>query len=204
MPAAFNIEVRGTENMVRRLLEIGQDAPKAATRAINRTLATVRTASARALSDETGLQVSRTRRSVRIRKASFTKQIGTLAVTGRKLPFIAFRARQTRRGVSVVAGRGGRRVLGSAFITKMRTGHIGVFMRAPGARYRRKGEPGHPHTLPIREQYGPSLPGTFVQAQIDRAMIARGNTELETNLRHEIDRIIKQRGGDDDGGAEFA
>ena len=186
MAASFDIQVQGSEALVRRLLEIGQDAPRAATRALNRTLGTVRTATVRALAAELALRNKDVTDGIATQRASFARQIATLSVTGRRLPLSAFGARQTRRGVTYRLPKG-RGTVEHAFLATMRSGHGGVFLR--------KGKP----RLPIRELFGPSLPGAFVRAGIRDAMVAKANAELAKNLTHEIDWIIRQRAQGSDG-----
>lgn len=191
MPSPM-ITITGTEALTRRLLELGADAPKAGTRAVNRTLATVATATVRALATEVGLAQKDIRPSITAQRATFTRQIGTLRVTGRRIPLIAFGARGPEpsrgRGSGVTYKLpGGRGRLPEAFIATMRSGHRGVFVRRTGASSRRVGR------LPILELYGPSLPGAMVRKGIDAAMVAVGDEALARNLDHEINWIISQR-----------
>jgi hypothetical protein len=174
------ITVTGTEALTRRMLEIGQDAPKANARAVNKTLSTLKTATVRALAGELGLRNKDITPAIALQRATYGRQIGTLTVTGKRMPLIAFGARQTKAGVSYRLP-GGRGLIPSGFIATMRSGHTGVFARRTKRR------------LPIVEQFGPSLPGAFVKAGLLTAMQARAETALETNLTHEIDWIIQQR-----------
>lgn len=174
------ITVTGTEETTRRLLEIGTDAPKASTRAVNKTLSGLKTATVRGLAAAVGLRNKDITPSIAIKRATFSNQTGHLAVTGRRIPLIAFNARQTRAGVSYRLP-GGRGLVPSGFIATMRSGHTGVFARRGKRR------------LPIIEQFGPSLPRAMVGGGLLAAMTELGNTLLEKHMAHEIDWIIQQR-----------
>src|SRR3990167_2992844 len=115
MASNFAVTVTGTEALTRRLLELGTDTPRAATRAINRPLSTVKPATARALAGNTGLRNKDITPSIAIERATFSRQLGTLAVTGRRIPLIAFNARETSRGVTYRLP-GGRNIVLSGFI----------------------------------------------------------------------------------------
>jgi len=196
------IEVRGTEALVRRFLELGADAPKAMMRAVNRTLATVKTHTVRALAQEVGLRNRDVELSIAITRATARILIGVLRVTGRRLPIGAFAPRQTRIGVSYRLPKG-RGLIPSGFIATMKSGHRGVFRRAEAAgplRVRRSGARRPPAAgilmvprLPIIEQFGPSLPHAFVSAGISAQMERLATAELEKHGHHEIDWITRQR-----------
>lgn len=196
MAEVLEIQVQGTEALTRRLLELGEDMPRAVTRALNRTLGTVRTATVRALAEETALRPAAVRPSVAMRRATFRNQVAVLGVSGKRIPLIAFDARGPEpsrgrgRGVSYRLP-GGRGRIPAAFIATMRTGHRGVFKRREGV-----------GRLPIHELFGPSLPGAFVRARIAEAMRHLADEALAKNLDHEIGWILSRRAQAD--GAEGA
>ncbi len=66
----------------------------------------------------------------------------TISLDGKPVPLIEYRARQTKKGVTVAVNKGKRSLVRSAFITTMKSGRKGVFVR------RGKGR------LPIDEQLG--------------------------------------------------
>lgn len=178
--AAPMLVVTGTEALTKRMLELGADGPRAATRAVNRTLSTIKTASVRALAQEVGLRNKDVTPSIALTRATFARAIGSLWVTGRRIPLLAFHARQTRQGVSYRLPKG-RQLLPSGFIATMKSGHRGAFVRRGKRR------------LPIVEAHGPSLPGAFIRAGILTAMQATADAALQKNLDHEISWITQQR-----------
>jgi hypothetical protein len=191
------ITVTGTEETTRRLLEIGADAPKASTRAINKTLAELKTAVVRIVTLETGI----TRRAflgtkkaptdyLRERRATYTRQIAELGVSPLRIPLGALKPRQTARGVGYTLP-GGRGFVPGAFLATLRSGHVGVYHRAvPGERQTR-GRAGRTFNLPIIEQFGPS-PGRIIQRHMND-LTSRGDAALMKHMAHEIDWIIQQR-----------
>lgn len=72
-------------------------------------------------------------------------------VSGAAVPIVDFPHSQNRRGVSVAVNKGGRKLLGSAFVATMRSGHRGVFERAF------RGAP----RLPIQEVFSSRVSDVF-------------------------------------------
>lgn len=170
-----------------RLAALGLDLRLATVRALNRTVSTVRTATSRALAQDTGLPQKLIRPRLAVERATFTRQQATLSITGRRLPLIAFGARQTRTGVTYRLP-GGRGRAPHAFLSTMRSGHLGVFQR--------RGLP----RLPIVELFGPSLPQVIRKHLPDLRRV--GEAALQTNLAHEIDFLLRGRGGSPAEGAD--
>lgn len=182
MAVLGGIEIRVDPHEVLDLLrDVKQGAARAITRTINRSLATVQTAVGREIARDTSLPVREVRKSLALSRATFQRLIGSVQVTGRRIPLLAFRARQTRRGVSYRLR--GSRTIASAFLATMRSGHRGVFKRVAKAR------------LPIRELRGPSLPHVASQRAITGAMLRVGHQAIEKNLLHEVQFLLERRGG---------
>lgn len=197
MAEAFALTVTGTEELTRRLLELGEDAPKAAARAVNRTLSSLKTLASRGIAADLGLTRKFVDRSLRTQRATVAREIGTLSVGGYRderdrltpsgrIPLVAFGA----RGPEPSRGRGpgvryrlpgGRGLATHAFLATMRSGHRGIF--------RRKGEAGR---LPIGELYGPSPTRVFKNKILQDALV-NAEATLAKNLDHEIGWILSQR-----------
>lgn len=197
MAEAFALSVTGTEDLTRRLLELGTDAPKAATRAVNKTLTTLKTLASRGIAADLGITRKFVDRSLATRRATFNREIGTLTVSGYRddrgrftpsgrIPLIAFGASGPEPSRGRGAGvryrlPGGRGVAAHAFLATMRSGHRGIF--------RRKGDAGR---LPIRELYGPS-PTRVFSRKILQGALADTEAALAKHLDHEINWILTQR-----------
>jgi hypothetical protein len=169
----MNVAITITDQVSERLRALGLGMTLAMARAVNRTMQSVRTETVRRLADDVGLPQREIRKSLELRKATRNDLRAELTVSGRRIPLIAFHARQTRAGVSYGL-RGGRGVAPSAFIATMRSGHRGVFRRRSRAR------------LPIDELRGPSLPHVFGARRIREALWAVVDEVYPRNLDHEI------------------
>jgi len=171
------VTLEGADALRARLETLGRQAPVAIARAVNRTLSTVQTATVRALATNTNLAQKDVRKALSITRARPGNPEGVLRVTGRRIPLLAFGARQTRGGVTYRLGQG-RGLAPSAFLATMRSGHRGVF--------KRKGSP----RLPITELFGPSLPHVVVNQRIFEALQVKGQETLKARLEHEIQFLI--------------
>jgi len=173
----ISITVSGEEGQARLRALANGGAMLATVRAMNRTMQTVRTAATRALAEDVGITQRDVRKSMELRRArssDYPNLEATLIVTGRRIPLFAFRARQTRQGVSYRLP-GGRTLAPSAFLARMRSGHEGVFRRRGRAR------------LPIDELRGPSLPYVLGKQRIMEALRTLAGTAFPKNLDHEIE-----------------
>jgi hypothetical protein len=175
----FQITLEGAEDLRARLEALGKDAPRAIVRALNRSLGTIRTSVLRSLAADTGLARKDIEPSVGTVRATFGRQEAHLAVTGRRIPILAFGARQTRRGVTYRSG-SGRKLIPSAFLATMRSGHRGVFKRKTSRR------------LPIAELFGPSLPHAVRNRRIFELLVGPSGETLRKNLEHEIAFLAAQ------------
>lgn len=148
----------------------------ATVRALNKVAANVRTASGRAIRQRRALSASVVNKAMSIRRATRGTLTSSLFVTGKPIPLKDYKARQTRRGVTVSVTTGTRKLIPSAFIVETLSGH--VFTRTGKKR------------LPIEKLVGPSLPSTFLQENVRLAwltvardaMVKRSAEELRFEL----------------------
>jgi hypothetical protein len=151
---------------------------QATARALNRGILASRTVMVREMSRDLGMRQADLRDRLRIVEATGSRLSARLSVSGKRLPLITFSARGPEpsrgkgRGVSYRLPGGGRNRHPHAFISTMRTGHRGVFVRA------RKGR------LPIRELFGPSLPRVF--GKFRPQALARGLEQFRKTLIAEL------------------
>jgi hypothetical protein len=121
--------------------------------ALNRTITSTQTEANRKIRERYSLRASAVRKQMRIGRASKARLFAELIVTGRRIPLVEFSARQNSKGVSVKVTRE-RKTVKTAFIARMKSGHVGVFARTSKKR------------LPIEELFSISLPRAFTQKQI--------------------------------------
>jgi hypothetical protein len=126
---------------------------------------------------DTGLRSGDIKKAMALRNASAQSLEGRLAIGLKRIPLISFNARGQEpsrgkgRGVSYRL-KGGSGRIGNAFISTMRSGHRGVFVRVGKTR------------LPIRELFGPSLGHVFAKYRPEG--IARVREAFATNFASEM------------------
>lgn len=170
------IDKRQLENAAQTLKGVRNGVKRAAVRAINKVARSARTEVVRKISRETGLRQRDIRkRNVRLLRARYDRLSALLILTGRAIKLIRYRARQTRRGVTYRSGEG-RKLLPSAFIATMPSGHEGVFKRRGKER------------LPIDEQYG-SNPLDAVDVD---ALESKVDRDLSKEFDRQVDLLIEQ------------
>lgn len=103
---------------------------RGAASALNKIANQARNQAARQIAAEYSLPVSAIKKSLSVkRRANRNELTATIAAAGAPLPLILFKARQTRKGVTVQVKRGSRRLIAGAFIKTLSSGHRGVFAR---------------------------------------------------------------------------
>lgn len=178
----MRITARYEDREIRQaLLTLRDDATLAIARALNKSIVTVRSASVKEIAKNVGLSQKDVRAVMGTKLATRTDLEASVTVTGKRIPLLKFRARQTRAGVSYRLS-GGRGQAPGAFIATMRSGHQGVFRRRGRAR------------LPIDELHGPSLPHVFSQGVITAALRRLAKAVMPKNLAHEISFLLRKRG----------
>ena len=184
-----------TRDWEQRLALLGRRAPIALARALNRTVASERTAMARDVATDMGIKVGRAREAIKVEKATSARLAARVVSRGKKIPLIDFKARgpypSRGRGAGVqYTMQGQRKTWRSSFIATVtragedgqHTGHKGVFFRRGKSR------------LPIKQAYGPSIAHVFGK----RIPVgeARRTEVLLKNVEHEIDfELSRLRGG---------
>lgn len=136
---------------VRKMLrDIPRAVPRVIRRSLNRSVTSVRGRLVKRFAEILPLKQTTIRSNMVIQRASYLSPAARIIIRGKGTPLIDLRARQTIRGVTYLADKAkGRELAESAFIAVMPAGHRGVYRRVGADR------------TPIRELYGPSLPGIF-------------------------------------------
>jgi Prophage minor tail protein Z (GPZ) len=162
---------------------VSDQLPTATARAMNRTATTVTAFLARGMSRDLGLKVTTVKAAIQVGRATAARQELQIAVSGARLPLIAFKAkgpepsRGRGRGVTAVI-QGQRKTYPSAFIATMPTGHRGVYARKGRAR------------LPIHELRGVSLPHVF--DRLSPEALTLWESEYLKNLTHEVNYMLRR------------
>lgn len=157
--------------------------PGAVARALDRTAVTAKTDAARRISADVGIAVGVVKAAIKVSKASTSV---SLSLPYKRIPLIEFGA----KGPEPSRGKGhgvsyrlptGRGRLEHAFISKMPSGHRGVFVRTAGKFMKSK-----PNRQAIGEKFGPSIGRVF--EKVLPAVQEKAQEALVKNLSHEINR----------------
>lgn len=129
-----------------------------------------------------GLPAKEIRDALRIEPARPDHLEAVLVTSGKAIRMIEFNPQASRAsGVQVNIG-GKVETYRRAFIATVKNQHRGVFERKGRAR------------LPIRELYGPSIPGMFLRTDVVPKVMATLSEMLLVNLSREVQRSIQQSG----------
>lgn len=182
-----DVEVKFDKRKFRKLQRTFKDfprvVPKIMSRAINRTSTTARAQIARRIAEKVTIKISDVKKNISRTTATFNRWESILGINTKRLPLMGFKARQTAKGVSYkVEKTGSRKVISSAFIATMASGHTGVFKRKSDNR------------LPIVELFGPSLGQVFEGASsIVRQVLAATNKTLTKNIDDQVKLQLEKR-----------
>ena len=117
--SAVVISVKHTiDAAIRDLDDVARSkVPRATARALNKVAAQAKTQAAREIKDRYQIGTRTISKYITVsRRASQTMLVAEVRAEGRPLPILAFKARQTRKGVSVEVVRGHRKLIAHAFI----------------------------------------------------------------------------------------
>ncbi|MBW2342508.1 MAG: phage tail protein [Deltaproteobacteria bacterium] len=191
---------------VRSLLDGLSDAvPKVTRMAVNKTLTGVRTDATNEVSKVITPTKTRIRASISVKKMTTADDSAYVRCKGKQMPLIHFKARQTKKGVTVqVLKKGSRSLIKHAFIDDMRSGHKGVFVRTEWGGVRqplRKSQDSyawygvlpHKYRLPIKQLFSFAVPDVLghpptIKAVLDLAG-PRLKKEMDRALNYEISKL---------------
>jgi hypothetical protein len=156
--------------------------PKATARAINKTASSVQSMAIKLIAKDIGITQKDVRKSLHISKARWTKPEASIFASGKRIPIMALKARQTKAGVTYRSKLGGRGAIPGAFIATMKSGHTSVFKRLTKKRN------------PMIRLYGPSIPKVFIDAALTKAMEHHAAERFDKVFAHELNHDLV-RGG---------
>jgi hypothetical protein len=171
------------------LAGIPKGAERAFSNAINRGLSHTKTQAFKQVKTVYAVKQSALNEATttRVQKASTGNIAGYVSFSGVKIPLYKFQVtpKEPRKGQKVRAGvmKGGGATFDSAFIAKMKSGHIGVFERVTSKR------------LPIEEKMGLSAAQMVQNEDIIDKLTKEAQEIVDERLKHEIDRILNGYGG---------
>lgn len=208
---------RQLKELERTLAGIPRALPKVMSRALNRTATEARTKISRGLGSEMkGLRIKDIRDRIIIDKATYSNWRALVRIGKRRIPLLALKARQTRKGVTYFKGRN-RVLISSAFIATMVGAKGGGAADLHTTASQRRGEwlqsgltlsevEGKSHTgvymrksssrLPLVGLAGPSLAQVFTGAEdVANRIYAESLARLEKNIHDQVQLILRRRAG---------
>jgi len=189
-------DVAHVKSMLRGIDDV---VPKVLSRAINDTLAGVKTDASAEIRSIITAKKSAVDGTFRTVKATVTQLSGLVSSSGPPLPLIEFSARQTKAGVSVqVKKKNPRSVIKGAFIQTLKSGHKGVFWREwHGAKGPVKkiayGKLPKKYRLPMKQLFGSRIPDILGDDPVMNAVLAKADDRIhkavDKELNYELSKL---------------
>jgi len=196
MSAGFYIKINDTDlkNVEKMLGNVQGAVPRVISRAINDTLAGVKTDASAEIRQVITLKKAAVDKTFRTVKANVTTLSGLFESKGSPVPLIDYGARQTTKGVSVQVKRGNpRSLIEGAFIATMKSGHKGVFWRQwhtaarkPVNRNVPYGKLPKRYRLPIAQRFGPRVPDILENQPVMTAVLTKAGDRMHKNIDREL------------------
>lgn len=204
MNSQFSVTMKGVPEVREMLKNIEGGANKAIARALNKTVKSVSSDSAKKITEKLNVTQSTVKRDFKTYKATYTKLTAAVRAKGKPVALgKTLRVRQIQRGVSVMVKKDKpRKVIRHAFIAKIGK-HKGIFQRdwtqKPGynpvypvrqkgfyARLPRK------YKLPVKELFGPRVPDIFSNRDVMGPILQKASAHLEKNMGHEAEFVLQE------------
>jgi len=187
--AVASFKMSGIKELMKAVQGIQKGKRKVITRALNKTARGAKTDAVKLIRQHLMIKAKPVRENVRISKATWSKPTAYLFARGKRgVPLLGnypvrpgrLGARKPKQGVSVQIKRfGGRKVIKGSFLAKMKSGHVGVFLRDSADR------------LPIKQLHGMGFIQLLERGMIHRRLKKSIAKRMERNLKHEINHLLQ-------------
>lgn len=185
------VRVTTNERLVREAFRrLGDRQARAAiARATQRAGQGARVEAGKEIRGEITLKAGAVRSAITVSRASPSRPVVEVNVSGKGVPLGRYSVRQTKTGVSVQVKRGNaRKIIKGAFVATMRSGHRGVW-------WRQKTASGIAKRLPIEELYTTTVAQALDEAIRIRRVFSTATTRFVRELSREIRfRTARARG----------
>lgn len=179
------IDVKGLERFGNMLGALGQDAPKAVIRAINRTGDMARTQVVRTLAKQTSLPQKTIRKAVKVKRSTWSDLSYTMTAAGGDVALKYFKPRETLKGVTAFV-RGRRELYDSTFLKGGSFARGRVALNMGGHVFLRVGG----RTDLEKQKSGVVIPAEMVEGATRDAFERTVEQQLPRRLDHEISRLL--------------
>ena len=179
------IDIRAdVDRAIRSLTDLQRTViPTATLRALNKAGAQAKTQATREIRDRYHISSRVVGRQIVLSRANKFSLTAIVKPSGRKLPVMAFQARKTPAGVRIQIKRGSPKVIAHAFITRLKSGHVGVFARG---RYSGRSFVYQKPRYPITELFTVGVPQAFGNRVVIEALQRKVREKFPGILQHEI------------------
>lgn len=166
---------------------VSKQVPKAFSAALNRVGQGMKTEASRKVRETYHIRAGDVSKygNIRVTKSDPARLQLLLTSRGRNIPLIRFSTSPTsppRRPPSVLRAAvrkgGGKKPIPGAFVARMQSGHVGVFMRSGTRR------------LPVNEKYGPAVPVMLNEPGVTEHLQKEAVERMRTRLDHEMNRVL--------------
>lgn len=162
-------------------------------RAINHTMAKIKTMSSREIRQVYELDAKTVNQALTLVKSDRLTLTGKVIGRGKPIPLAKFKVRQLKKGVKVRIKKGQDKFIPGVFITTLNSGHAGVMFRGKYSgrlmqRRKNRIRPTGPD-LPISEMRGVSIPKSLANNAVTKSLMRGINDMFPQRLAHEIKRI---------------
>lgn len=178
-------EARGVREALRRIGSLDTDVRKSFYSALNRTSQRLKTESGRKAKETYIVKSKAVTEQVVLRRGSLSNLSSELRWKGGNIPLMQFRtnpkspsAKRPRVLKAAVKRAGGNKKVGGAFVTRMSSGHVGVFRRSARRR------------LPVEELYGPAVPVMLNNPEVTEHLERVAVEEMDKRIEHELNRRL--------------
>ena len=174
---AFKIKIEGLDKLIETLDPNGADT--VVMRTANRVGKMVKTAAEKAITEDYKIKKKDLQfKFIRARKGT---PVVYISAKKRPISLSKFSARKVKGGVRVEVQRGKKKIVSSAFLAEMNTGHKGVYRRVGDKR------------LPIRELPGPMPSSLLLSDKVKKVMKEKAEAEWSVRLKREIEYYYSKK-----------
>ncbi|WP_342471635.1 phage tail protein [Metasolibacillus sp. FSL H7-0170] len=180
---ALSVEIRNAQDIIDLFGATPRQAKVVLWRAINRAATAGKTRASVSIRQKYVLNAGDIKRSIKIRKASLNNINAQIKASGPVLPLMKFDVTPSFPDVANVRARvkkqGGRKPIGTGFVTRVGNGHVNVFTRVNKSRY------------PIKGLFGPSVAQMMGNDEVYNDIHERTQDVLDKRLEHELGRLLR-------------
>lgn len=200
-PLRVEVNQADLYNVKTLLHGLSNAVPKITRMAVNKTLAGVRTDAVNEVSKVITPTKTKIRASISVKKMGSANDSAYVRCAGRRMALIHFKARQTKKGVTVqVLKKEPRSLIKHAFIMTMKSGHKGVFWRKDWGGTRQPVRPGRKYgvlpkmyRLPMSERFSLAVPEVLGHPPTIKAVLDLAGPRLKKNmdqaLNYEVSKL---------------